>query len=156
MRPLVAFLLAAGSLAAAAQAQDRLDADECKAARVELEAALDDPAAGRAVRAERIARARHKVLGVCLGSPSAQPQRSGAPQPAIAVPAPSIAAPPAPPPPSPSALPPVAPADRPAFITGCDPAGCWDNEGRRFNHIGPALMGPKGFCIVQGGTVNCP
>jgi hypothetical protein len=157
MRLLIAFLLAAGSWATVAQATDRLDSAECEVARGELEAALDDPATGRAARAERIARARQNVLGACLGTPSAQPQRSGAPQPAIAVPAPIIAAPPAPPPPAPGAAPPPAPpAHRPAFITACDPAGCWDNEGRRLNNIGPALMGPRGLCTVQGGTVNCP
>jgi hypothetical protein len=155
MRALLAFLLAAGSaLAAAAQPADRLDSAECKAARGELEAALDDPAAGRPARAERIAQARKKVLAVCLGAASAQPQRSGAPEPAIAVPAPRISAPPVPPPSPAAAQPP--PVPRPAFITTCDPAGCWDSEGRRLNNMGPTLMGPRGLCIVQGGTVNCP
>ncbi len=59
-------------------------------------------------------------------------------------------------------LPPVAlPAPplaipRPTVITTCDPAGCWDSDGRRLNNMGPLLMGPRGPCTLQGGVANCP
>jgi hypothetical protein len=150
-------LVACAALAAQAQPADRLDSPECKTARGQLEATLDDPGIGRDERAQRLAVLREKVLAICLGRASGQPQRSGAPQPAVAVPAPIISAPPsypslrATPPP----LPPVA-VPRPAVITACDPAGCWDSDGRRLNNLGPMLVGPRGPCTLQGGTANCP
>jgi hypothetical protein len=45
---------------------------------------------------------------------------------------------------------------RPAPLTTCDSAGCWDADGRRLNNVGPLLMGPHGPCIRQGGVVQCP
>ncbi|MES3003980.1 MAG: hypothetical protein V4787_25035 [Pseudomonadota bacterium] len=45
---------------------------------------------------------------------------------------------------------------RPATISSCDPAGCWDSEGRRLNNQGPLLLGPRGPCLQQGGVVSCP
>ena len=154
---LAGLLAAAAALAAGAQPADRLDAPECKAARGELEATLDDPALGRDERARRLAAVRKKVLAVCLGPASAQPQRSGAPQPAVAVPAPVISAPPLYPTVR-AASPPLPPVNvpRPAVVTTCDPAGCWDSDGRRLNNLGPMLVGPRGVCTVQGGTANCP
>jgi hypothetical protein len=158
MRPLLALLLAAGaSLAASAQPVDRLDSPECRAARGELEATLDDPGIGRAERAQRLAAVRKKVLSICLGPASAQPQRSGAPQPVLAVPAPIISAPPLYP--TVRATPPPLPAvsvPRPSVVTTCDPGGCWDSDGRRLNNLGPMLVGPRGVCTLQGGTANCP
>ena len=161
-RRFLALLLAAGAVSAApgaiAQAADRLDSPECAAARGELEAALDDPGLGRNERAQRLAVVRKRVLAICLGPASAHPQRSGAPQPAVAVPAPVISAPPlyptarATPPPLP--LPALVP--RPAVITTCDPGGCWDSDGRRLNNLGPMLAGPRGVCTVQGGIAICP
>ena len=157
MRRLPALLLAGAVLTAGAQPADRLDSPECKVARDELEAALDDPGMGRAERAQRLAAVRKKVLAICLGPASAQPQRSGAPQPALAVPAPIMSAPPLYPtvraataPSPPVAIP------RPAVVTTCDPAGCWDSEGRRLNNLGPMLVGPRGLCTIQGGTATCP
>jgi hypothetical protein len=158
MSRVLAFLIAAGAvLAAYAQAADRLDSPECRSARGELDAALDDPGMGRAERAQRLAAARKHVLAICLGPASAQPQRSGAPERVVAVPAPILSVPPVHPvPPVATApLPPLA-VPRPAVITTCDPAGCWDSEGRRLNNLGPMLVGPRGLCNPQGGIANCP
>jgi hypothetical protein len=54
------------------------------------------------------------------------------------------------------ALPPVAVPRAAAVITTCDPGGCWDSEGRRLNHLGPMLVGPRGLCNLQAGIANCP
>jgi hypothetical protein len=158
MSRLIALLIALGAaLPANAHAADELSSPQCRAARDELEATLDDPGIGRAERAQRLAVARKKALTICLGPASAQPQRSGAPQPAIAVPAPVISAPPLYPAARAAAPPlPAVVAPRPAIITTCDPAGCWDSEGRRLNNLGPMLMGPRGLCTLQGGIANCP
>ena len=157
MSRVIALLIAASAVLAHAQSSDPLDSPECRSARDELEAALDDPGMGRAERAQRLAIARKNVLGICLGPASAQPQRSGAPERVIAVPAPIISAPPAHPvaPAATAPLPPLA-VPRPAVITTCDSAGCWDSEGRRLNHLGPMLVGPRGLCNLQGGIANCP
>jgi hypothetical protein len=158
MRLVLALLIAAGAwLAADAQPADRMDSSECRIARDQLEAALDDPSLGRAERAQHLAVARKQVLTICLGPASAQHQRSGAPEPVIAVPAPIISLPPAHSsvPAITTPAPPVA-VPRAAVITTCDPAGCWDSEGHRLNNLGPMLVGPRGPCIVQGGIANCP
>jgi len=154
---LFALLLAAAPAFAAAQPGEGLDSPDCKAARAELESALDDPALGRDQRAQRLAPLRKEVLQACLGPATEQRQRSGAPQPAVAVPAPIISAPPlypavraTSPPPPPVSVP------RPAVVTTCDPAGCWDSDGRRLNNLGPMLVGPRGPCTLQGGIANCP
>jgi hypothetical protein len=158
MRRFLPLLLAAvTALAAHAQPADPLDSPECRVARNELEAALDDPGIGRAERAQRLASVRKKVLAICLGPASARPQRSGAPQPVLAVPAPIISAPPLYP--TVRATPPPLPAvavPRPAVVTTCDPGGCWDSQGQRLNNLGPMLVGPRGVCTLQGGTASCP
>lgn len=41
-------------------------------------------------------------------------------------------------------------------ITFCDAAGCWVNDGTRLQRIGPALIGPTGFCSVHGSVLSCP
>ena len=154
---LIAALLLAAPLAAQAQPRDPLSSAECMAARAALEAALNDEVSSRRARAERLATARRHAALACLGPASGQPQRSGAPEPAQAVPPPVIAVPraqPTPASPSPAPLPPLA-IPRPATITTCDPAGCWDSDGRRLNQMGPLLMGPRGPCSVQGGVVTC-
>jgi hypothetical protein len=158
MRSVIALLAFASFAGANAQAADPLATPECKAARAQLEATLDDPALGRSERAQRLAAVRKQASDACLGPASAQPARSGAPARVIAVPAPVIAAPPLYPraasaPPRP--LPPVE-VPRPAVITSCDPGGCWDSEGRRLNQLGPSLMSPRGPCSVQGGVAVCP
>ena len=52
-------------------------------------------------------------------------------------------------------LPPVA-IPRPPVLTTCDPGGCWDATGARYNQQGPVLLGPRGACTQQGGLLNCP
>lgn len=138
---------------------DPLSSSECAAARDELEKALSEPPATR--QPQRLARARKQAALVCLGPDTGNRERSGAPQPAQAVPAPAITLRPAPEPAPALATPQPPPTPRldiprAAAVTICDPAGCWDSEGRRLNNMGPLLMGPRGLCTIQGGLLNCP
>ncbi len=41
-------------------------------------------------------------------------------------------------------------------IASCDSVGCWASDGTRLQRFGPNLLGPKGFCTVQGSVLNCP
>lgn len=41
-------------------------------------------------------------------------------------------------------------------LTTCDPGGCWDGDGARYNQQGPLLVGPRGICTGQGASLNCP
>lgn len=149
-------LLALLPLLAQGQARDPLASPECRVARAELEQALSDPSTGRSRPRDRLDRAREHASAACLGGTDGRRERSGAPQPVQVVPAPRIT------PQLPPALPPHAPAraapamPRPTAITACDPAGCWDSEGRRLNNMGPLLMGPRGLCTLHGGVLNCP
>jgi len=149
---------ASAALSAHAVEADPLSYSECMAARDELEKALSEPAANRQARSERLARARRQAALVCLGREAGGRARSGAPEPAQAVPPPVISVRPAQAPPPPAVASPQAPLTIPrsATITACDPAGCWDSEGRRLNNMGPLLMGPRGLCTLQGGLLNCP
>jgi hypothetical protein len=161
MARLIAMLLVAvatqGVAPAQAPATDPLSSPECAAAREELERALNEPAARRQSGPERLARARARAARICLGREDGQRERSGAPEPAQAVPPPRITAAPAIPPPRIAAPPEPPPAiPRAAVVTTCDPAGCWDSEGRRLNNMGPLLMGPRGLCTLQSGVLNCP
>ncbi len=45
---------------------------------------------------------------------------------------------------------------RPYRMTSCDAAGCWDNQGTRYNRAGGTLMGPKGACVQAGAVLRCP
>lgn len=153
-----ALLIAAGSASLPAQTAepDPMNSRSCVLAREALEQAIGEPAANREVHAARLARARQQAATACLGRDSSSRERSGAPQPPqIVAPAPAAV-------PQPRQLPaPAAPAaplaiPRAATITACDPAGCWDSEGRRLNNVGPLLVGPRGLCTLQGGVLNCP
>jgi hypothetical protein len=148
---------AACAMAVHAQASDPLHSQECAAARSALDDALNDAVAQRDGARARLAQARKNAGLACLGRSQGNAQRSGAPEPAQAMPLSRMAAAPPEPPPvvvSPPSPPLVIP--RAATVTACDPAGCWDSEGRRLNNVGPLLMGPHGFCSVQGGAVQCP
>jgi hypothetical protein len=151
-------LAAAAAAQARAQAPDPMSTAQCQAAREELDAVLND---ATPMRRQELAQARTRAATACLGRADEKGERSGAPQPPRAVPAPSISALPQPNPATeraPSTAPPF-PAlaiPRPTVITTCDPAGCWDSEGRRLNQLGPNLVGPAGPCIAQGAAVNCP
>jgi hypothetical protein len=151
-------LAAAASTALSAQASeaDPLNSSECVAAREELDKALSEPAANRQARSERLARARGHAALRCLGREAGGRERSGAPEPPQAVPPPAISVRPATAPRVSAAPQPPVAIPRPATITACDPAGCWDSEGRRLNNMGPHLMGPRGLCTLQGGLLNCP
>lgn len=41
-------------------------------------------------------------------------------------------------------------------VVSCDAVGCWINDGTRLQKLGPGLLGPKGFCSVQGSVLSCP
>ena len=143
--------------AAWAQASDPLKSAECKVALDGLEGVLAENTLG-AARAQRVAAARRQAADACLGRSDDNRARSGAPQPAQAVRPPLTTAKPAASSPPPAATPPQPPLaiPRPTVITTCDPAGCWDSEGRRLNNMGPLLLGPRGPCTVQGGVATCP
>lgn len=151
-RPFLAATVLALLAILPAWAQDPLKSPECKSALDELERVLDEKAEGRE-RAQRVASARRKATVACLGRADGAATRSGAPYPPQAVPPPVISG--APPLRATPPAPPLAIA-RPTVITTCDPAGCWDSEGRRLNHVGPLLLGPRGPCLVQGGLATCP
>jgi hypothetical protein len=154
-----ALIVIAAALAAQAHAApaDPLRTPECATARAALEASLDEPLQSRRDHPERLARARKQVLDSCLGRMNANPERSGAPDPPVAVPPPIIEVPRTAQArrPAPVARPELV-IPRAATITACDPAGCWDSSGRRLNNMGPVLVGPHGVCIPQAGQVNCP
>jgi hypothetical protein len=157
-RSIATVFVAAVTVSYAAPPQpDPMSSHECKAAREELELALSDPSADRQVQAKRLALARRLAASACLGRSDTKRERSGVPDPVQTVAPPAISVPSKPPPVAADAAPkpPVA-IPRAAAITVCDPAGCWDSEGRRLNNMGPFLMGPRGLCTVQGATVQCP
>ncbi len=45
---------------------------------------------------------------------------------------------------------------RPPVLTTCDATGCWEANGGRYNRQGPVLLGPRGICTQQGGSLSCP
>ena len=151
---LMAFALFAPALAAAQEeAADPMRSPPCVAARAELEALLAQPGPAD----ERLEQARRRTARACLGaSDDSARQRAGAPQPPQVVP-PAIAIPRQPVQrPLPAPAPPPVPVPRPTAITTCDPAGCWDSDGRRLNRMGPLLVGPGGVCNGLGGILSCP
>jgi hypothetical protein len=149
-------LVALASNIVHAQGVDPLKSPECKAALDALEQRVQEKTEG-AARALRVASARRFAADACLGRSEGNPVRSGAPDPPYVVRPPTItAAPPSPSPPAAAAPSPSLSIPRPIVITTCDPAGCWDSEGRRLNNMGPLLMGPRGPCSVQGGLASCP
>jgi len=125
---------------------DPLGSARCLAARADLDALLAPPAAPLA---------QQLLAQACLGGAEEPRQRSGAPQPPLAVP-PAIASPRLPAAPSIPAPPPALSIPRPTAVTTCDPGGCWDSQGRRLNQMGPLLVGPHGVCTTHGALVNCP
>jgi len=151
-----AVLAPVATAAAWAQGLDPLKSVECRVALDGLEGVLAEKTQG-AARAQRVAAARRHAADACLGRSDDNRVRSGAPQPAQVVRPPVTAAtPPAPSLPPAATPPPPLAIPRPAVITTCDPAGCWDSEGRRLNNMGPLLVGPRGPCTVQGAVATCP
>lgn len=146
------FLLTAAlaALACTAHADDPLKSPACGAA---LDALQSARAQGDASRVEV---ARAQASRACLGG-SGQAQRPSpvAPSPVtvdapVTVPRQPPRAPVTPPPPATVTI------ERPPVLTHCDPAGCWDSDGRRLNRAGAMLIGPRGACTTAGATVHCP
>lgn len=48
------------------------------------------------------------------------------------------------------------PVRPPAGIAACDATGCWTSDGRRLQRTGPVLLGPRGFCTLNGTLLACP
>jgi len=44
----------------------------------------------------------------------------------------------------------------PPIIASCDPGGCWDTNGKRYNGTGTTFFGPAGPCTKAGTTLICP
>ena len=162
MRRSTAFCLLAPASSLPARAQgdpDLMKTPECLAARQQLDEVL---AAGGP--RERLAAVREQAALKCFGvKPAPPPEGRFVPLPTAVEPIrlrpePALRG-------SPSGVaPPAAPAaplssvsfPRPPVVTSCDPAGCWDSNGARYNQQGPVLMGPQGACTLQGGLLNCP
>ena len=53
-------------------------------------------------------------------------------------------------------MPPPVRIEPPLTVTGCDASGCWASDGTRLQQAGPQLLGPRGFCSVQGALLQCP
>lgn len=157
----------AGLHAQAPAAADPMASVECKNARETLEAAYRAATDRREETALKLQAARRNTAVACLGRGGAAAPREGTVRetpdrvpPAQAVPrvAPNRPQPlpgtprttPATPPPGPVVIP------RPTLITNCDDAGCWGNDGRRYNRAGSQLVGPRGTCALQGNLLNCP
>lgn len=167
----------AGLHAQAPTAADPMASVECKNARETLEAAYRAATDRREETALKLQAARRNTAVACLGrGGAAAPReavrdgpRTGTPRegtvretpnrvpPAQEVPrvAPDRSqqlpgTPRATPPPGPVVIP------RPTLITNCDDAGCWGNDGRRYNRAGSQWIGPRGTCALQGNVLNCP
>jgi len=110
----------------------------------------------------KLAELKRDAARTCLGgdgTPSPAPQHVGQ-QPIVIAPVAPIAVSPNPSGPrlpalTSSALPPASVAPLKS-ITTCDAVGCWASDGTRLQKVGPNLLGPKGFCTVQGSVLNCP
>ena len=166
MRLLVA-TVAIMSGASAAQG-DPLRSSECLLALRELE--VQEAAAAAAVRrqaagdhpgqpaAALLDPLRRHAAQACLASrPDTPPPARRLAQPPVSV------APVAPPPAARTTMPPAGQVTQPAVripplisLTGCDPMGCWASDGTRLQRSGPALVGPRGVCSLQGAVLACP
>jgi hypothetical protein len=171
----------APGVASAPSAGDLLHSSACKAALAALQAQEDATAkSARALPGGRaasqpggpaLAAARAQAAQACLGAAAASGAEAGAAsgaapgsapgaaarralQPPISV-APAGAAARAGVAPGPGSPPPV---NVPPLTTlgHCDAAGCWASDGTRLQRLGPALVGPRGVCSVQGSVLSCP
>ncbi len=146
-------------------------------------AAPHDADARRDQARAQLAKLKRQAARICLGTGSLgargahdQPPRGGLQVPAPPQPGPALApkaagsgdggpahgpsapsAPSAPSTPSTRAAPSAPVTQRPLLsITSCDANGCWSSDGTRLQRFGSQLLGPRGFCNVQGSVVNCP
>jgi hypothetical protein len=169
-RYLFAASMALCGSAVVAQANDNLESTECRQALEALQAQEAAVVAARRAPGQsdghyqrapdsRLEKLRRRAALACLGGRVDLPvPASRFAQPPIVV-APIAVARPVPPPPLPIGpagplLKPAAPT--PMVVTSCDPLGCWANDGSRLIRVGPDLLGPRGFCSVQGTLVHCP
>jgi hypothetical protein len=166
---LIAMTAAFAASAIAAPSTDPLHSDGCVSAMSALHD-VEDAVAASAKSSKGNSPADSRILSklaelkriaarTCLGSdgaPARAPQHVG--QQPISV-APTAVSPkpsePRLPVLPPTLLPPVSAAPLKS-ITSCDAVGCWVNDGTRLQRVGPGLLGPKGFCTVQGSVLNCP
>lgn len=145
-------LILAGAAAAAFAQDDPLKSPACGAALASLQAAREGGAS-----AARVEALRSSAAGTCLGSatPPSRPGRVARAPEVVAPPQVTVPVPPAPLP-APVLPPPAVAIERPALPATCDPSGCWTNDGTRLRHVLPAVPGPAGPCVQQGGVVYCP
>ena len=150
------------------QTSARLDTPDCRRALEVLRAqatavAASAPSEGHDKRAGRAQfppfdSLRRQAAVACLGGDTAIRRRTAQPPVAVTtIGVPTLAMPPA----SHITSLPAKPIDRPTFVTGCDAAGCWANDGSRLQRVGPQsagpnLFGPRGWCSVQGRVLHCP
>jgi hypothetical protein len=156
-RCLVLLISAMAMFGARAQDGDPLSSPDCRAALARLQEALAQAPRQSGKPDRAVVQAQRQAAQACLGRDTGQRTRSGAPEPPLTVPPTAIAPPRAARESRPIVVPSTAPLPpRAAAITACDPAGCWDSDGRRLNNAGPVLLGPRGACVVQAGQVSCP
>lgn len=167
LRQWFAFALALVAGASLAQAADSTTALECRRALDGLQAHEEQAAAGRKSTGlqhpspadqTKLAAMRKDAARICLGS-TGDPLPTGrrAYQPPISV-SPIVTTPA-----RQRQVPPSTPVGgsprrgAPAVvITSCDALGCWASDGTRLQRAGPNLLGPSGFCTVQGTVLLCP
>jgi len=169
-RCLFALAFALCGSAAAAQVVDTQESTDCRQALDPLQAQeaavlaarqADEQSDGSYQRARdhQLEQLRRNAARACFAgradSPPLAPRSAQRPTvvPPIAVVRPAL----------PPALPtaPVAPspmqvAPRPTVVVACDLSGCWANDGSRLMRVGPNLLGPRGFCSLQGTLLQCP
>jgi hypothetical protein len=98
--------------------------------------------------------ARRAAARACLGGTGEAPQPAHTAQPAIRVPSAVQALPRAPLPAAKGPAP--ARAEPLRSITSCDANGCWASDGTRLQRSPAGLLGPGGYCSVQGSVLHCP
>ncbi len=154
----IAAITAIGAAASADPPVNPLQSPACLAAQQRLDVQEELTRRQRSQRPALDAARQHAGV-VCLRAPDAPPtlvrSASSIPSP---IPVPSAADTPAPlpgrRPASPAA---VVPAAQPLLsVTGCDALGCWASDGTRLQRVGPALLGPRGYCSTAGAVLSCP
>ncbi len=55
--------------------------------------------------------------------------------------------------PTPTPMPTRAPQ---LVVNSCDANGCWASDGTRLQRAGSNLLGPRGYCTLQGALLQCP
>jgi hypothetical protein len=132
---------------------DLMKTPECAAARQQF-----DPLLAAGGPHDRLVAARRRTalacFGVALPQPVPAPANRVQPPPVTAEPirlrsTPSLSA-------AKTSQVAPAPAATAPVITACDAAGCWDSRGAYYSQDGPLLLGPRGPCTREAGSLNCP